>query len=104
MTRNPILNAGTAALYIGALVSGIFYAPHLFGDGDQFGIVIPIVMLSLFVLSAAVMGTLFLLHPLLLCFEGNPRGGARLFLQTVGSFAAIVGLLLVPFFFLALNS
>lgn len=86
--KNPFLNALLAALYIISLVSAIFYGGPLL-SGKEETVLIPITMLSLFVLSAAVMGFLFLSKPLQLYFDGSKREAAAFFLKTVLSFAAI---------------
>ena len=51
---------------------------------------IPMAMLSLFVLSAAVMGFLFIYHPATLFLEGKKNEALSHFSKTVGTFALIV--------------
>jgi hypothetical protein len=88
MTKNPILNAGAAILYITSLVSLLFYGPSLFNAKfeDMPAIFAPITMLSLFVFSTAVMGYLFLYEPILLILAGEKKEGTTLFLKTVAAF------------------
>ncbi len=52
-------------------------------------IIVPIAVLSLFSLSAAVMGYLFLYQPILLFLDGHKKNAINLFLQTVAVFAGI---------------
>ncbi|HEX5774685.1 MAG TPA: hypothetical protein VFY28_01845 [Candidatus Paceibacterota bacterium] len=85
MTPNPFLYAGAAAAYIGLLVLGISSAGSFFGPEES--ILIPMAMLSLFVLSAAVMGFLFLYQPFTLYFEDRKREALLFFGKTVGTFA-----------------
>lgn len=54
---------------------------------------IPIIMLSLLVLSVALMGYLFFYRPLELFMDGRRHEAATFFLKTIGTFALIgVGL------------
>lgn len=83
----PYLNAIAATLYISAI--GILFSngDSLFGQQDT--ILAPIAMLSLFTLSAAVMGYLFLYQPLIIFLDGNKKKAVNFFLQTVAIFALI---------------
>src|SRR6185437_5489428 len=87
MTKNPFINAVAATLYITAVATIPFFGKSLFGSGNSF--LIPIAMISLFTLSAAVMGFLFLYQPLLLLLDGHKKKAVNLFLQTVATFAGI---------------
>jgi hypothetical protein len=53
-------------------------------------IIIPMTMLSLFVLSAAVMGFLFLSEPLYLLMENRKQEAIVFFAKVVGFFACFV--------------
>lgn len=87
--KNPFVNAGLALLYIALVVVTI----HTFAPGpdtpDSYPLV-PIAALSLFVLSAAVMGFLFLYEPIRLYMEGEKKKAMPFFLKTVGFFAVFV--------------
>jgi hypothetical protein len=87
MTKNPFINALTATVYITAVATIPFFGKNLFGHGNSF--LIPVAMISLFTLSAAVMGYLFLYQPLLLLLDGHKKNAVKLFLQTVAAFAGI---------------
>src|SRR5690349_11384068 len=87
MTKNPFINALTATVYITAVATIPFFGKELFGPGNSF--LIPIAMISLFTLSAAVMGYLFLYQPLLFLLDGHKKDAVKLFLQTVAIFAGI---------------
>lgn len=97
MARNPFVNALAASLYIALVASVMYYGPHTVGKKDT--VMVPIAMLSLFVLSAAVMGYLFFYGPLQLCCDGEKKHSVRLFLSTVGIFAGITVLILTVLFF-----
>lgn len=96
MAHNPLVNALVASLYIALVASVMFYGPHTVGKKET--VMVPIAVLSLFVLSAAVMGYFFLCGPLLLSFDGEKKRAVRLFLSTVGIFAGITALILAVLF------
>lgn len=91
--KNPLLNAISALAYISGIVLIINVIGTLQLPSNQ--IIIPIIMLSLFTLSAAIMGYLFCYQPLILYLDGKKKEAVKLFLQTVGIFAlGILGILL----------
>lgn len=65
----------------------MFYGSELVGEEDS--VIMPMAMLSLFVLSASIMGYLFCYTPLALLLEGKEEEASRFFLKTAGTFAAI---------------
>ena len=90
--KNPYLNSIFAELYIVVLVLIMYYfkkpnTPDTFFDS--------IGALSLFVLSASVMGYLFLGEPLQLFLNGEKKQAVSFFMKTVVSFAVITILALV---------
>lgn len=97
MTKNPFINALSALAYIAVIASFMFYAPQLMGHKDT--LLVPIAMLSLFVLSAATMGFLFFYQPLFLYLDGKKEESVTLFLQTVAVFACGTLLFLLVLFF-----
>jgi hypothetical protein len=98
MSQNPIINALGAAGYIGLIVNLFSYAQK-FSD-SELGLMAPMIALSLFVISAAIMGYLFLYQPALLILEGKKNEGTKLFLLTVLSFAIIIIVTVLSFFLL----
>jgi hypothetical protein len=93
MTRNPFINALGAVVYIAGVVSLLYFGtPHMAEGGQEPPLLFFISILSLFVLSALAMCVSFLLQPFIMAFEGNPRGGATLLLETSGAFACVVTL------------
>ncbi|OGG59729.1 hypothetical protein A2765_04030 [Candidatus Kaiserbacteria bacterium RIFCSPHIGHO2_01_FULL_56_24] len=88
MIKNPYANAVLAALYIVAIVLFINYGTQ-FAREKPDTILIPMAMLSLFVLSAALMGLLFLLQPVLMYLDGKKKDAVSFFLTTLGTFAGI---------------
>ncbi len=85
MTKNPFINSLSATAYIAAVASFMFYGKGLFGKGDT--IFMPIMMLSLFVLSAAMMGYFFFFQPVRLYLDGEKKQAMDLFLKTIAIFA-----------------
>ena len=86
MTKNPLINAMSAALYIFLIAFVMYFGTKNLGPKDT--IFAPIAMISLFTLSAAVMGYLFLNQPAQLYFDGKKKAAVNLFLQTVAIFAS----------------
>ena len=96
MIKNPFVNAFSASLYISMVVLIMDYGTHMFPQSKS--IILPIAILSLFTLSAAVMGYLFLYQPAQLYIEGKQKQAVNLFLQTVGVFAAVTVTILLLLF------
>ena len=59
----------------------------------------PVTMLSLFVLSAAIMGILFVYEPLRLFLENQKQQALSFLLKTVGTFACFVVILAALLFY-----
>lgn len=62
-------------------------------NGDNF--LIPIGMLSLFVLSAAIMAFIFLYQPVIMFLDGQRKESVNLFWRTVAIFGGITGIILL---------
>lgn len=90
MIKNPLINAGAAAAYIGAVVLFISQMP----GPDPDTLLLPMAMLSLLVLSVLAMSYFFFLIPFQLYFEGKKAEAVEFFGKTVLSFAGIVVVLL----------
>ncbi|MDO8481555.1 MAG: hypothetical protein Q7S75_00555 [bacterium] len=91
MTKNPFFNAILASGYIVLVASAIYYSPKSMDHVDA--AIVPIVFLSVFVLSAAVMGTLFFYQPVHMYLDGTKKEAVSLFFKTLGTFAIITALL-----------
>ncbi len=87
--KKPFLNALAAALYIVVIVFVVQGVTSVLKTPDG-NLIIPMTMLSLFVLSAAVMGYLFLSEPLYLLMENKKQEAITFFGKTVGIFACFV--------------
>lgn len=88
MINNPIIGALLAALYIAGISSLLSFVMPIVAPGED-TVFIPMAMLSLFVLSAALMGYLFLGEPLQLYLDGKKSEAVSFFSQTIISFAVI---------------
>jgi hypothetical protein len=97
MSKNPIINALSAWIYI---ILGVtimtFVTQPLKNKPDTF--FAPIVFLSLLTLSVAVMAFLFFYQPLLLFIDGKKIVAVNLFVKTVGIFAVITAVVLILLF------
>ena len=98
MTKNPIINALSALLYITLIALFFYYANHFLGDKPDNTFLAPIALLSLFTLSAAVMGYLFLGQPIQLYLDGKKKEAVNFFFKTVASFGVITFVVLFLLF------
>ena len=92
MFTNPYLNAVLASVYIVAVVTLI--SAFEGGVGEE-TILIPMGMLSLLVLSVAIMGFLFFYQPLTLVLDGKRADAMNFFLRTLATFAGLTLALLI---------
>lgn len=86
MTKNPLINALAASAYVGLVATFINFVPE---HNPAVEAIAPMLFLSLFVFSAAMMAYLVTFQPLLLALSGKTEQGVKLFLQTLGVFALI---------------
>lgn len=97
MTKNPIINALLGALYISAVV-GLISLGQLYLHDTPDTFLIPIAMLSLFVLSAVVMTSIFFYQPLMMYLDGQKKESVKLVFQTVAVFAVVTVLIFAAMF------
>ena len=92
MTKNPVINALSASAYIFLVVtvmnSLMKYAPK------EDGFLAPVLALSMFTLSAAVMGYIFGSQPLQLFLDGKKKEAVKLGVQTIIAFAVTTAIVL----------
>ena len=84
-----LLNAALTTLYITAIATFLFYAPTFFGPERSDTVLVPIVMLSLFVFSAAITGALIFGRPALWYIDGKKKEAVSLLAHTLGIFFII---------------
>jgi hypothetical protein len=88
--KNPYINAVLAEAYIVLLITlGHFFATP--NTPDKF--FTPMLALSIFVVSAAIMGYLFLAEPFRLYLDGQKAQATKSFGKTLGTFAVMTILL-----------
>ena len=97
MSKNPIINALSAAGYIGLVVSIINLISLTNRDKPDTAFA-PVVFLSLLTLSVTVMALLFFYKPLQLFIEGKKKEAVNLSVKTVGVFAAFTAVILILLF------
>lgn len=95
MTKNPFINALAGIAYIAIIASVMFYGARNAEAEDS--VLAPIALLSLFSLSAALMGYFFLYQPLQLYLDGKKKLATSLFTQTLLVFAGITAVILTLF-------
>jgi SNF family Na+-dependent transporter len=93
MNKNPYLNAVLASVYIIIMATLLQNGHYIFGEQDNF--LSPVLFLSLFVLSAALMGYLFIGEPVMLFLDNQKKQAVTFFWQTVSTFACITLLLVI---------
>lgn len=96
MSKNPVINGLAALSYIFIIVSVMNFGTRMMPHPNSF--MAPVAAVSLFTLSAAVMGYVFCYQPAQLYFDGKKKEAVRLFLQTVAVFACITILMLILLF------
>jgi len=90
MTKNPLINASLAALYIGVVASIFYFGSTIIKPVDS--VLDPMVALSTLTLSAAVMAFLFFYQPVTLISRGEHSAALKFLLSTIGYFAIITAL------------
>ena len=93
MTKNPVINGISASAYILLVALVMNYGTQMAPHSKSF--IVPVAVLSMFTLSAAVMGFLFGYQPAQLYFSGDKKQAVKLFLQTVAVFAVLTALAMV---------
>jgi len=97
MTKNPVINAFCASMYIVFVVTVMTFATQpLRNKPDTF--FAPIAVLFVLTLSVAVMAYLFFYQPVMLFIEGKKKAAVNLFVKTVGIFALFTTVALVLLF------
>lgn len=88
MSKNPIINAISASVYI-LLIAGTFSLVSKTQGSKPDTFFAPVAALSLLTLSVSVMAYLFFYQPFLLFMDGKKKEAVTLFAQTVSAFGAI---------------
>jgi hypothetical protein len=86
--KNAILNAALTAIYIALVAWFIFYVPRSLQSPDTF--LVPMIMLSLFVFSAALTGSLVFGRPVLWYLDGKKKEAVLLLVYTLTMLLIII--------------
>ena len=97
MTRNPILNSLLATGYISLVAFVMDTVSKQLPKGPQ-SFLAPAAFVSMFTLSAAMMGLIFGYQPFKLYFDGKKKEGISLLFKTILTFAITTSILLALIF------
>lgn len=97
--KKSYLNSIKAILYI---VFIVLLLSSRFPEKTENELISGMIVLSLFVLSAATMGYLFISEPIMLYIDGKKKEAVSFFLETLFSFAIITFILILIAFFISL--
>ena len=100
--RYALMHAIAVVLYVAALVCLIFYGESIVSSNIP-ELVAPILVLLLLVVSAAVMGMLVFLRPLMWYLDGKKKEAIHLAIYTVAGIALIAALICVSLIALGPN-
>lgn len=87
--KTAAINAVLTALYVSAISTFFFYIPKIFDNSKPDTVLAPIMMLSLLVFSAALVGALIFGRPILWYLDGKKKEAVSLFFYTLGIFFTI---------------
>ena len=96
--KTATINAALMALYVSAISSFLFYIPKIFDNTKPDTVLAPIMMLSLLVFSAALVGALIFGKPILWYLDGKKKEAVSLLFYTLGGFLIItIGVMCVAY-------
>ena len=84
-----MMNAGATALYITGIAVFLSNTQYIFGPEEPKSFIVPAAMLSLLVLSVAVIGGLVFGRPILWYLAGAKREAVSLFVATLACLALL---------------
>lgn len=94
MSKNPIINALAASIYIFLVVSIMTFVTEPLRDKpDTF--FAPIAVLFVLTLSVAAMAYIFFYQPVMLFIEGKKKAAVNLFVKTLGVFAVFTFMVVI---------
>ena len=97
--KNATLDAVLSALYVALIGSFLFYIPKFLHSDKPDTVLAPILMLSLLVFSAALMGILIFGRPVLWYFDNKKQEAVLLLAYTLGIFFVITLIILTAVYF-----
>lgn len=90
-----VLNSLGVLVYVSLVTLFMNNAQIIFGKADNF--LAPVIMLTLFVLSALITGSLVLGKPIMLYFDGQKKESIKLLVYTAVSLAVILALVILAY-------
>jgi len=96
IVRYAVVNSLATALYIILIATFMFYGIQGFFVASK-SVFIPIVMLMLFVLSAAITGSLIFGRPIMFYIDGKKKEALTLLFYTFGAFMLLTVLMILIF-------
>ncbi len=97
IAKYAAVNALSTALYIVLISSFLFYVPRIFNFDKADTVFAPILMLSLLVFSASVVGSLIFARPILWCLDGQKKEAVRLLIYTLLTFFILTTIIFAIF-------
>lgn len=100
IVKNALVNSVGTLLYVILIATFFYFAETLFGqNGEEDKVfLIPVVMLLLLILSAAITGSLVFGRPILWYLDGRKKEALSLLLYTFGFIALIIVISLVALY------
>ena len=89
------LDAAIILVYVWGVALFMTHVETIFGSSEPKTVLVPIIMLLLFVVSAAVTGFFVIGRPILLYLDGHKKESFRLFAGTIGFLILFWALLLL---------
>ncbi|MEK7585171.1 MAG: hypothetical protein AAB455_01470 [Patescibacteria group bacterium] len=90
IVKYGILHALGTAAYIVLVATFLSHAQDIFGPEEPKSVLVPIMMLSLLVFSAAMVGLLLLGRPILWYWDGKKPEAVSLVIHTMAAFFVVV--------------
>jgi hypothetical protein len=92
--KNAAISAFGTAAYIAAISYFLFYGTKFIGLNGEESVIMPALMLSLLVFSAAITGTLIFGRPVMWYIDGKKKEALSLLAYTLGMFFGIIAVAL----------
>lgn len=99
--KTATINAVLTALYVSAISTFFFNIEKIFDNSKPDTVLAPIMMLSLLVFSASLVGALIFGRPILWYLDGKKKEAVSLFFYTLGIFFAITIVVLCAVYFIS---
>ncbi len=97
--KSALINSLSAAVYVIIVGSFLYYGPSRFGPINS--VIVPIALLLLLVLSAALLGLIIFAKPVMMYLNDSKKEALQLVSYTVAFLAAVTVIALVVLFLVA---